>query len=200
MSYSILVDNLVTLTQNNDPVFLAAVPGFITMAERQIYNQAKLPSTRKNGTGVTVIGSRSLTMPTDYVYGKAISLTTAAGTVNLLPKSAEYLDEMYPLATTQAQPKVYAVYDETTLMLAPTPNLVYTVNIHYFAVPSSIVTASTTWLDTNFPQVLLYCAALHAYTFMKGAADVMAYYQHLYDTSLAEMKETTKNLKLENFR
>lgn len=202
MNYTALKQAIQDTTQNYETTFVASLDLFIQRAERRIYQEAKIPATRKNSTGVTVIGNRSLALPTDYINVKAIEITTATGVVNLLPKSAEYLTEMYPVAATQAQPKFWAHYDETTVQLAPTPDLAYTVGFHYFAVPTSITTAvsGTTWLGNNFDQVLFYAALLEAYIFMKGSADVMQMYMTAYTTGLTELKAVVANMKLQDFR
>lgn len=200
MSYTTLTANILDFTQNNDTAFTAAIPTFVQMAERQIHMEANLPSSRKNGTGAMTIGNRTLALPSDYIVGRAIEITTAAGVVNLLPKAAEFLNEMYPVSTTQAQPKYYAQYDATNLIVAPTPDLAYAVGFHYFAMPTSIVTAGTTWLDTNFPQTLLYCSLLHAYVYMKGSADVMAYYKAAFDVGLKEIQTVTSAIKMNDYR
>lgn len=200
MSYAALTANILDFTQNYDTAFTAAIPTFIQMAERQIHMEANLPSSRKNTTGVMTIGNRTLVLPADYIVGKAVDITTATGVVSLLPKAAEFLNEMYPVVTTQAQPKYYAQYDATNLIVAPTPDLAYAVGFHYFAMPASIVTASTTWLDTNFPQTLLYCSLLHAYVYMKGSADVMAYYKAAFDVGLKEIQAVTSAIAMNDYR
>lgn len=205
MNYTALKQQIQDTTQNNDTTFLANIDGFIKTAERRIYLEAAIPGTRKNATGVTVAGNRSVTLPTDYIYLKSVEITTVTGVYNLLPKAAEFLTEMYPLVATQTQPKYYAHYDSTTyhaetINVAPTPDQIYTVNFHYFATPASIVTAATTWLGDNFDQVLLYAALLEAYVFMKGSADVMAYYKTAYDVGLSEIRSATQNIKMDNFR
>jgi hypothetical protein len=202
MNYATLKQAIQDITQNYETTFVASIDQFIKIAERRIHMEANLPSSRKNATGVTVIGNRSVTLPADYITGKAIEITTAAGVVNLLPKAAEYLNEMYPVAATQAQPKFYAQYDESMLILAPTPDQIYTVGFHYMAVPTSITTAvsGTTWLGTNFDQVLLYAALLEAYVFMKGSADVMAYYKAAYDAGIDEIRNVVSTTKMNNFR
>jgi len=200
MNYAALSALIESTTQNNDPVFLANIDRFIQMAERRIHMEANLPSSRKNTTGVLTIGSRSLTLPTDYIVGKAVEIVTATGVVNLLPKAAEFLTEMYPVTATQAQPKYYAQYDELTLTVAPTPDLAYVVNFHYFAMPSSIVVTGNTWLGDKFEQVLLYATLLEAYVFMKGSADIMAYYKAGYDAGLKEFQQVTGAIKMNDFR
>jgi len=200
MNYTSLAALIESTTQNNEPTFVATIPTFVQMAERQIHMEARLPSARKNTTGVTVIGSQFVTLPLDYITGKAIEIVTAAGTVNLLPKSPEFITEMYPVAATVAQPRYYAQYDTTSLMLGPTPDQAYPVNFHYFAVPTSIVTAGNTWLGDNFEHVLLYASLLHAYVFMKGSADIMAYYKAAYDAGITELRVVASNTKQTNFR
>jgi hypothetical protein len=61
--------------------------------------------------------------------------------------------------------------------------------MHYFAYPTSIVSAGTSWLGDNFDEVLLYGALLEAYTFMKGEADVIANYQKRYDEAILLLKQ-----------
>lgn len=200
MSYATLSANILDFTQNNDVAFTAAIPTFVQLAERQIHMEANLPSSRKNTTGVLTIGNRTLALPADYIVGKSLEITTAAGVVNLLPKAAEFLNEMYPVVATQAQPKYYAQYDATNLIVAPTPDLAYAVGFHYLAMPTSIVTAGTTWLDTNFPQTLLYCSLLHAYVYMKGSPDIMAYYQTAFAAGLKEIQAVTSAIKMNDYR
>jgi len=200
MNYAALAALIESTTQNNDPVFLANIDRFIQMAERRIHMEANLPSSRKNTAGALVVGSRSLTLPTDYIVGKSVEITTAAGVVNLLPKAAEYLTEMYPVEATQAQPKFYAQYDELTLRVAPTPDQAYPVAFHYFAMPLSIVVTGTTWLGDKFEQVLLYAALLEAYVFMKGSEDVMKYYKAGYDAGLAEIQKVTAAINMSDYR
>lgn len=200
MNYTALSAAIQDFTQNNEATFVANIPLFVRTAERMIYMEANLPATRKNTTGVTVIGNRSVTLPVDYITGKAVEITTATGVVNLLPKAPEFITELYPVVATQAPPKYYAQYDETTIILGPTPDLVYTVGFHYFGVPTSIVTANNTWLGDRFDQVLLYASLLQAYVFMKGSADVMAYYKTAYDTALAEMRAVITTIKTNDFR
>jgi hypothetical protein len=68
--------------------------------------------------------------------------------------------------------------------LAPTPDAAYTVEMHYFYYPESIVTASTTWLGDNFDSALLYGALVEAYTYMKGEPDILAAYNKRYEEAM----------------
>ena len=86
----------------------------------------------------------------------------------LLNKEVSFIREAYPNPNTQALPKYYAQFDNNTLLLAPTPDSNYTVELNFFGYPASIVDTSTSWLGDNYDQALLYGALLEAATFMKS--------------------------------
>jgi len=77
-----------------------------------------------------------------------------------------------------------------SLIVGPTPDAAYYVELHYYYYPESITTVSggQTWLGDNFDTVLLYGALVEAYTFMKGEADVIAGYDMKYKEALALAK------------
>jgi len=51
------------------------------------------------------------------------------------------------------------------------------------------VTAGTTWLGDNFETVLLYGSLREAYTYLKGEADMMQYYDQKYQEALGLLKQ-----------
>ena len=81
------------------------------------------------------------------------------------------------------------MFDNTTFILGPTPDASYNMEMHYYGYPTSIVTAGTSWLGTNFDSVLLYGSLLEAYTFMKGEADVIQNYLGRYNEAMMQLKQ-----------
>lgn len=53
----------------------------------------------------------------------------------------------------------------------------------------------TSWLGDNYEQVLLYACLVEAYGFMKGEADIMAYYQQKYDEGIKQLKRLGDGLE-----
>ena len=78
---------------------------------------------------------------------------------------------------------------ELTFILGPTPDTAYTVELHYFYYPESIVTAGQTWLGDNFDSALLWGSIVEAYFFLKGEGDLLAVYQNRYQEALALLKQ-----------
>ena len=166
---------------------------FITQAEQRIYNTVQIAYLRKNVTGSLTTDNQYLTLPADWL--DTFSLAVLDGSSNysyLLNKDVNFLREAYPAAgANKGLPQYYALFDDTTLILGPTPDSGYTMELHYYYYPESITTVSsgTTWIGDNYSSVLLYGGILEAYTFMKGEPDVMAEYQKRYDTALITLKE-----------
>ena len=164
---------------------------FIQQAEQRIFNSVQLPLDRKNVTGLVTTGNKYLNVPTDWLstFSLAVIHPTTQAQTFLLNKDVEFICECYPPPDTLATPKHYAIFDNTTFILGPTPDAGYNMELHYFAYPTSIVTAGTSWLGTNFDSVLLYGSLLEAYTFMKGETDVIQNYMARYNEALMALKQ-----------
>ena len=114
----------------------------------------------------------------------------------LLNKDVNYIREAYPNPNDKAIPKYYAIFGPRSdndkylsFILGPTPDADYTVELHYFYYPESIVTAGTTWLGDNFDSALLWGSIVEAYLFLKGEADLIAVYQKRYDDAMVLLKQ-----------
>ena len=97
----------------------------------------------------------------------------------------------------------YSLFDEDSIIMAPTPNNNFRFELSYFYRPDSItiVPGGTSWLGTNAPNALLYGALVEAYTFMKGSPDIMQNYQQRFEAAIDRLKNVGegKDTK-DNFR
>jgi hypothetical protein len=164
------------------------VDTFITQAEQRIYNSVQFPNFRKNDTGNTTGNNKYLGTPVDFlaVYSLAVINPTTNEYEYLLNKDVNFIRAAYPNPTDTGVPKYYALFDNDTFILGPTPSANYTMELHYFYYPESITVASSgrTWLGDNFSSALLYGALMEAYTFMKGEPDVIANYSKRYEEAM----------------
>lgn len=167
---------------------------FIKQAEQRIYNSVQILALRKNVTGVTTSGNKYLSTPSDWLanFSLAVVDPTTGGYEYLLDKDVNYIREAFPYPATTGKPTHYAYFDEDSYILGPTPDAAYTVELHYFYYPTSIVDAGTSWVGDNFDSVLLYGSLLEAYTFMKGEKDVLDNYVARYNESLAMLKQLSE--------
>jgi len=158
---------------------------FTQQAEQKIYTTVDLPAFRKNQTGSLTSGNKYLTMPTGMLYVYSLAVIDAGGDYYyLLNKDVNFIREAYPKPSDTGQPKHYAVFDQNTFIVGPTPNANYAAEIHFSYYPESIVTAGTTWLGDEFDSALLNGALVEAIRFQKGEVDMVALYEKLYVQAL----------------
>ena len=178
---------------------------FITQAEQRIYNTIQFPSLRKNVTGTLTTSNKYLSCPSDFlaVYSMAV-INTDGSYAYLLNKDVNFIRESYPIPTDTGVPAYYALFGpvstneaELTFILGPTPDAAYSMELHYFYYPESITTAAsgTTWLGDNIDSVLLYGSLVEGYTFMKGEADIIAFYDKKYQDAMMLAKRLGDGLE-----
>jgi hypothetical protein len=169
---------------------------FIQQAEQNIYNTVQLSSLRKNVTGTLTSGNKYLACPSDWLSTYSIAVIQANGDYEyLLNKDVNYIRQAYPNPTDTGLPQYYAVFgpqstneDELTFIVGPTPNANYSVELHYYYYPTSIVDSGTSWLGDNFDTALLNGTLVEAITYMKGEQDIVNLYRTRYQESLVLLK------------
>jgi hypothetical protein len=183
----------------------------VQQAEERIFNTVQFPSLRKNVTGTTTASNKYLSSPGDFLSVYSLAVIDATGRYEfLLNKDVNFIRAAYPNPVSTGIPKYYALFGPTTtnnnppaitnelsFILGPTPNAVYSVELHYFYYPQSISESptGTSWLGDNFDPVLLYGSLVEANTFMKGEPDMTAMYEAKYKEALAMAKRLGDGLE-----
>jgi len=178
MNYTQLVIAIQDYTENSfnystDPT---PINTFIDQAELRIYNSVQFPSIRKNVTGTTTLGNKYLSCPDDFLAVYSMAVIDATGAYEyLLNKDVNFIRQAYPTPTDTAIPKYYALFgpsvsgvtisNELSFILGPTPDAGYSVELHYYYYPESIVqgklasvgtiTAGTGYIDGTYYNVPL---------------------------------------------
>ncbi len=192
MNYAQLSAAIQEYCQSTEASFVANIPTFVKQAEKRIYNMIQFPALRKNVTGTTSSGNKYLACPDDFLAPYSLAVILADGSYEyLLNKDVNFIRESYPTPTDTGTPAYYALFGprsdqatELTFLLGPTPNAAYTMELHYFFYPASIVDTGTSWLGDNFDPVLLYGSLVEAYTYLKGDPDLQTQYENKYKEAI----------------
>jgi hypothetical protein len=204
--------NLTQLTQaiqdyseNTEQLFVSNIPLFLSQAELRIYNSVQIPVLRKNVTGNVTTSNPYLSCPNDFMAVYSVATISPSGAYNfLIDKDVSFVREAYPNPSVTGLPKYYAIFGtqltyptELSLILTPTPDNNYGVELHYYYMPESITVAAsgTTWLSDNYDPVLFYGAMREAMIFMKGEADMVGYYEQKYQEALLQLKRLGDGLE-----
>jgi hypothetical protein len=186
VNYAELTANIQEICENEFDADQLAM--FTRQAEQKIYSSVDLPAQRFNDTGTLTIANKYLAMPTDMLYVYSLAVIASSEYHYLLNKDVNFIREAYPNPSTTGRPQHYALFDKNTMILGPTPDQAYTVELHYSAYPESIVTAGTTWLGDEFSSALLNGALIEAIRFMKGEPDIIANYEKMYLQAITLLK------------
>ena len=186
MNYTELKTNIKNICENSFTDDELAM--FTEQAEQKIYNTVQIPALRKNETGNVSTGNSYLTLPPNFLYIFSLAVITTEGYKYLLNKDVNFIREAYPFPAVTGTPRSYAIFDTNTLIVGPTPDSNYSVELHYGYYPESIVTAGTTWLGDEFDSALLNGALIEAIRFIKGEADMIALYEKMYLQAITLLK------------
>ena len=190
MTYSELVAAINSYSENSFDT--TDINTFIQQAEQRIFNTVQLPDLRRNQVGNTTSGNKYLTTPSDWLSTYSLAVIDSNNEYTyLINKDVNFIRESFPDTDSAfyGKPEYYGIFDDNTFILGPTPDQNYTVELHYFYYPTSIVTAGTSWLGENFDTALFYGSLLEAATYLKAEPDVMANYTQRYTEALSMLKQ-----------
>ena len=163
-----------------ETTFVSDLDIFIKEAEERILKNVELPVFRKNVTGTATTDNPYVSTPSDFLAPYSFAVISSSIYSYPLLKHVSFIRDYSPNASTTGLPKYYALFDDTTFLVAPTPDADYTIELHYKFRPASLTTTSgseTTWLSDNAPDALLYGTLVEAATFLKVPEEIGQYEQ-----------------------
>jgi hypothetical protein len=203
MNYAQLSAAIQAYSESDEQLFVENIPVFVKAAEQRIYNSVQFSYLRKNVTGSVTADNPYLSAPSDFLSVYSIAVIKANGEYEyLLNKDVNFIRQEYPSPADTGVPKYYAIFGPTTtsynppvltneisFILGPKPDITYSVELHYFFYPESIVTAGTTWLGDNFDTALFYGALREAAVFQRQEPDMVANYEQKYQEGMMLLKQ-----------
>ena len=203
MNFAELKRDVSAYVENYDESFLDSLPTIVQAAERLIYNDANLPTLKKNVRGNLAAAFPYVEFPYDLLSVLSITTIINGEQKPLLVKDVSFLREAYPKESVTGVPEYYAIFDEVSLMVAPTPAQGYEVELHYRAYPETITATdeTTTWLSEHYGYALLKAAIVEAYRFMKAEEDILKAADAAYREAAAQVKQAAQGwLRMDAYR
>jgi len=162
--------------------------GIINDAELRIFRDVDSDNNRRYATANLIASTRFIDTPTDALVIRSAQIVDselADGNTNqerdfLQWRDTSFMSEFNPTAVTGV-PKYYSWWDENRIIVAPTPDQTYIIQLNYILKdPGLSSTNTTTYISTNFPNGLLYACLVEAYGFLKGPQDLLQLYEQKY--------------------
>jgi len=195
--------------ESTETSFVSNLTTFITTAEERIFKNVQLDDFRKNQVGNLTASGPYLTTPTDFLAPFSLAVVDSAKNYNyLLLKQVSFIRDYTPNASTTGLPKYYAEFDDNTFIVAPTSDLAYEVELHYYYRPASLTSTTgseTTWLSENAPNAILYGSLVEACTYLKNYEAIPVYESKFQDAllglkNLGEAKSTRDQYRYDEIR
>ena len=155
---------------------------FIRNTELDIAGKVDYDDLRKYATTSTIASQRYLSMPSDLIYLRSVQITNSGVRDFLEKRDTSFISEFNP-SETNATPKYYANWDDQNIVLAPTPDQAYTIQINYIIDPPHFTSSNSTFLSTYQDQLLLYGVLAECFSYLKGPMDMYKLYLDKYNES-----------------
>jgi len=136
MNYTQLTSAIKGFAENDFPTTVGSftsaeqIARFVQLAEQSVYNTVQMPAFRKNQTGTMTSGNKYLATPSDWLATFSLAVINSANEYHyLLNKDVNFIRESYPDTDSAfyAEPQYYAIFDDNTFILGPTPDANYAV-------------------------------------------------------------------------
>jgi len=160
---------------------------FIRNIELDIAGKVDYDDLRKYATSSFNANKRYLVMPADFLIVRSLqvfSTTDQTGTRSFMEKRDTSFVTEYNSSGDTGQPIYYANWDENNLVVAPTPDQAYAVQLNYIINPPHFDNSTTTYISTYQEAMLLYGVMVEALSFLKGPMDMYKLYQTRYDSAI----------------
>jgi len=185
MNYSELVSNVRDYAEVGSEVLTdSLINTFLINVENKIQRELDLDTFRKFQFSSFTIGSPFITVPPDFAFERGVQIKDQITNDRtwLDQRDTTFIDEYNVDRSDTGKPKYYANWDDNTLIVAPTPDAAYEIELWYNKTPDRLSsTNTTTWLSTNAPEVLIYGTVVEAFSYLKNPT-----YVQLYDQKYAQ--------------
>jgi hypothetical protein len=198
MNYSELLTNVRNYTEVGSEVLSDSIIDiFIENVENKIQRELDLDAFRKFQFSSFTIGSPFITVPDDFAFERGVQIKDQVTNNRtwLEQRDTTFIDEYNVNRSDTGKPKYYANWDQNTIMVAPTPDLAYEIELWYNKTPDHLSSSNTTtWLSTNAPEVLIYGTTAEAFSYLKNPPYVQLYEQK-YAQAVQNLAQTQMGRK-----
>ena len=187
MTYTELLQKIKDYTEVDSNVFTSTIlDGIIENAEFRILRDIDSDNNRRYDTANLITSDRFINRPAGLLVVRSAQIVDSQGSSQpdnrefLQYRDTSFMSEFNPTGETGV-PKYYSLWDEEKIVVAPTPDATYTIQLNYILKdPGLSSTNTTTYISQNFPNGLLYACLVEAYGFLKGPQDLLQLYEQKY--------------------
>jgi len=153
---------------------------FIRATELNLAGQVDYDDLRKYSTSTFTSGNRYVSLPADCMIIRSVQMINGSDRTFLERRDTSFISE-YNSGGTTGEPKFWANWDDFNILVAPTPDSAYTIQINFIKDPPHFNSSTNTYLSTYQETMLLHGVLTEAFSYLKGPQDLYTLYKSKYD-------------------
>ena len=153
---------------------------FIRATELSVAGQVDYDDLRKYSTSTFTSGNRYVTLPADCMIVRSVQMINGSNRTFLERRDTSFISE-YNSGGTTGEPKFWANWDDFSILVAPTPDSAYTIQLNFIKDPPHFDSSTNTYLSTYQETMLLHGVLTEAFSYLKGPQDLYTLYKSKYD-------------------
>ena len=200
MTYSSLTQDLKDWMENDGTEFSNETDNFIGLAEQRIVRDIDPQAFTTSAYSSFNVNDRFVTKPTHALIIRHLLYLDSDSKRNFLEKKTdEFIYDYWPTSATTGTPKYWTDYNDTELLVAPTPSAALTIEMSYVQRLDTLSSSNTTnWLTINAQELLLFGSLMEACTFSKNREDLQIYSQR-YKAAVDSINNQTRRRRRDDY-
>tara|TARA_R110000796_G_scaffold24950_4_gene70881 strand:+ start:1084 stop:1740 length:657 start_codon:yes stop_codon:yes gene_type:complete len=187
--YTYLVNDIINACENDGTEFIAYVPNMVNRSEERLTRDLDDYGLVVQTSIAVSSGNSEVTLPAGTRIVKNFNIINNGSKINLLLKTDEYLNAVWPISASTETPRYYSRVTDTRIRLAPTPASTSDGILMTVARPTTLTSASNTNYFTEICYDALFNAAMvEAMVFTKNYTAVQ-----LFEQRYTQAIETLRN-------
>jgi len=164
---------------DNNVLTDAIIQNFIRSVELDIAGKVDYDDLRKYSTSSFTSGNRAVSLPADCMIMRSVQVINGSDRTFLEKRDTSFISE-YNGSGATGLPRYWANWDDFNIIVAPTPDSAYTVQINYIIDPPQFTSTNNTFLSIYQESMLLHGVLAEALRFLKGPDNLYNLYQTKY--------------------
>tara|TARA_R110000824_G_scaffold146024_5_gene314672 strand:+ start:943 stop:1626 length:684 start_codon:yes stop_codon:yes gene_type:complete len=198
-TYAELTQQILDYTEVGSDVLTSTITNdFIEHVENRLFREVDLDVFKSNQSANLASSNPFLSLPggstpTPESLGtiRTMQIFPASGTptrTSLEQRDVSFITEYAPDRTATGTPVYWAWWDHNSLIVAPTPDSAYNVELGITRLPTRLSSTNTeTWLSTNAQSAMLYGCLAEAFKYLKGPAEMLQINEQSYQRAVQEL-------------
>ena len=156
------------------------IQDFIRSVELDVAGKVDYDDLRKYATSTFTASNRYVSLPGDCMIVRSVQVINGSTRTFFEKRDTSFISEFNSSGAT-GLPKYWANWDDFNILVAPTPDSAYTVQINYIIDPPEFTSSNNTFLSTYQESMLLHGVLTETFSYLKGPMDMYNLYKVKYN-------------------